>query len=198
MSALLGLMCIASGVFAARMAHKSYALVLAATYLFQTLAVSMMVATLFNMDLAWYHIAIPVVVAVAVWVMAKLNFLWLWGSLVLVGLILLAGVGMMADSITDVLNVTTVLITYAVTLVATFVLREHGKVLVVGITSGYNLGIGLVLLLMAFWSTSAYDSLFGIGALLVLAGVGAGIYYQYKVDRRLIDGTLGSSAAVGV
>ena len=180
------------------MAHKAYALVLAATYLFQTLAVSVMVSTMFKMDLAWYHVAIPVFLALVVWLMAKLNFLWLWGSLSLVGLILLAGVGTMADSVADVVNVTTVMVTYLVALVATFILRKHGKVLVIGITSGYNLGVGLVLLLMAFWSASAYDSLFVIGALLVLAGVGAGIYYQYKIDRRLIDGTLGSSPGVSV
>jgi hypothetical protein len=195
MSIVLGLICIASGLLSARMAYKSYALVLAVTYLFQTLAVSVVTASVFEMDFTWYHVAIPVIIAVIVWIMSKLNFLWLWGSLTLVGLILLASIGMMADTITDVVTVPTVLITYAIALLTAFVLRKHGRVLTVGITSGYNVGMGLILVLMAVWSSDAYGSLFVTGALLVLAGVGAGIYYQYKVDRRLIDSVLSNSTS---
>jgi hypothetical protein len=87
------------------------------------------------------------------------------------------------------------LITYAIALLTAFVLRKHGRVLTVGITSGYNVGMGLILVLMAVWSSDAYGSLFVTGALLVLAGVGAGIYYQYKVDRRLIDSVLSNSTS---
>lgn len=192
--ALNGLICIACGVFASRYAFKSYALVLAGTYLFQTLAIALMSAALMGFEVGTLTLVIPLVIAIAVWITAKLNFLWLWGSLTLVGLIIFAGIAYtILDSPADAISAGPIGAVYGLALIATIILRKHGRVLIVGISSGYNVGIGLVLLSMLAVPSSAYETLIMLSVLVILGAVAAGIYYQYKIDRRLLEGVATAS-----
>lgn len=187
--ALTGVISVLCGIYAARNAYKSYALVLAGTYLFQTLAIAMVISSMFGLEVGKWHFIIPIILAVVVWLMARLSFLWLWGSLTFVGLIILAGLGgTLADDITEVVNIKTIGVVYLVGLIAAFVLRKNARVLTVAVTTGYNVGAGLLLVLMALVSFDEVETYSIVSTLFILAGVAAGIYYQYKVDRRLLDG----------
>jgi hypothetical protein len=188
MTTLTGLICILGGVVTAMNAHRAYAMVLAATFFCQSIALSVVMSALFKIDLTYWHVLVPLILAIVVYLMARLVVLWLWGAFTLVGLILLAGIGLsVASNIQDVVNVTTVGITYLLGLVAAIALKKHGKVLTIAVTSGYNVGIGLITIILSLVTVSSGETFALLIALFVLLGVIAGVYYQYKVDRRLLE-----------
>ena len=190
-AAITGIFCVVCGVFAARLAHKSYALVVAGTYLLQMLALGIVASAVMGIEITMWHFIVPTILAFIVFLTAKLTFLWLWGTLSLVGIILLGLIGSMvsADNIANVVNVKTLVLTYILALIGAIILRKHGRVLVVAITSGYNVGIGAVLMMMLAIDISDLSTIVLLMmAALVLLGVAGGIYYQYRIDRRLLDG----------
>lgn len=186
---ITGVICIFCGVYAARNAHKSYGLVLAGTYLFQSLAIAILISALMKADLTIWTFAIPLALGVFVYLAARLNFLWLWGSITLVCLVILSGIGgLSGEKIGKVISIETIGLCYLIGLIAAIVLRKHGRVLVVAISSGYNVGVGLLVILLAILDLKKFEDIGPLMFVIVLAGISAGIYYQYKVDRRLIDG----------
>lgn len=197
MLVVTGIVCILAGVYAAKNAYKAYALVLAGTYYFQTTAIVLLVSALMRIDVSILSFVIPLVLAGIVWMAARLNFLWLWGSLTFVCMVILAGIGgISGEKIAKIITIETVGLCYLVGLIAAFILRKHGRVLVVSITSGYNVGAGLLMILMAVLSVDDFDVIGPLMFVVILSGIAAGIYYQYKIDRRLIDGETAPTTSV--
>jgi hypothetical protein len=189
MLAILGIVCVLSGIAMARLSHKSYAIVLASGYFFVVLAMCVAFVDLLNQSFEWYYIAGSVAVGAIVWLAAKASFLWLWSSIWMLCLALLLGIDAMVES--SIISGMTVMIVFAVSLIMAILLRKHASVLVVAISSGYDVGIGLTLVLLAFLDSASYSTALTASAGIVLASVLAGIYYQYGIDRRLLEKSIG-------
>lgn len=185
---LIGLICILGGLVTATQAHRAYAAVLAGTYLCQTIALSVIMSMIMDVDITYWNFLIPAIIALIAYIMAKLVFLWLWGSLTLVGFVILGTLAMnVSNDPGDVITIATVGITFAVGLIGAIILRNHGKVITIGISSGYNVGIGIASILFAIISLKEAELLSLLMSVAVLGGVAVGIFYQYKVNRKLID-----------
>lgn len=117
---------------------------------------------------------------------------WFFGTILicLPFIIIYDAVGLEGDRIVK----STVYISMAISLVATIILRRHLKVIIVGISSGYSLGLGLagIISYKLFQSGNILDAL-ALPGILVLIGIIAGILFQYlyiaKKDPSLIDPT---------
>lgn len=88
----------------------------------------------------------------------------------------------------------TVYISMAVSLVATIIFRRHLKAIIIGISSGYSLGLGLAGIVSAelFKSGNILDAL-ALPGVLVLTGIVGGLLFQYiyiaKRNPELLDPT---------
>ena len=62
-AAITGIFCVVCGVFAARLAHKSYALVVAGTYLLQMLALGIVASAVMGIEITMWHFIVPTILA---------------------------------------------------------------------------------------------------------------------------------------
>lgn len=183
------LFCIASGVIAARFAHKAYGLVLGGMYTAQLLALLVMADGIFHIGFPTWIYALPLIGGLLVWAASRMNFLWLWGSMTSVGWTVLIAIGLMIDEPASMIGPKTMAIPLLGGLLAAIVLRKHGRVIIVGTATGLNVGSGLLLLAIAVLGLNEPRVLGYLAGLLPMIGVAGGLYYQYKIDRRLLLGT---------
>ncbi|MCO6466864.1 MAG: hypothetical protein J5I53_09635 [Bradyrhizobiaceae bacterium] len=198
---LVGLLCIAVGVIAARVAHRAYALTLAGASTGQILVVGFLAISLMGeLDSKVTMIIIGVALAAGLitWVTSRLKFLWLWSSLcmlllfIVIGIMTLTGVDISRE-LAD-MAIWIMLGCFVASLGATFFLRAYAAPLIVGISTGINVGVGLgfVVIAILFKSDAIHkrdliDVLPYVTILLALACIGAGIFYQLKIDTRLLE-----------
>jgi hypothetical protein len=69
-------------------------------------------------------------------------------------------------------------------LVPVIIFRKSIKLILVGIISGTNAVLGLLLILFSVAPTSSYEILSKLTSILYLAGAGFGIYFQFKLYER--------------
>ena len=79
------------------------------------------------------------------------------------------------------INSTTSLISAIAAAVPVFIYRKEIKLVLIGLMSGTNLILGIMILLFTLSPISFYASLSKLSSLLYLLGTAAGIYFQFKL-----------------
>ena len=75
-------------------------------------------------------------------------------------------------------------ITAIAAVIPVFIFRKEIKVVLVGLMSGTNLAIGVILLLISLSPMSFYESIYKISSVLYLLGAAIGVYFQFKLYER--------------
>lgn len=75
-------------------------------------------------------------------------------------------------------------ITAIAAVIPVFIFRKEIKVVLVGLMSGTNLAIGVILLLISLSPISFYESIYKISSVLYLLGAAIGVYFQFKLYER--------------
>lgn len=191
----ISLVSICAAVAITLYAHKAYALITTLTLTIQIVAlVAMLDATIMSGLLAseyvWIFVAIFFVGTY--FTLKVLYWLWLWWCFTLAAWLLLFSV---LDTETLVSSIKVLLGLVAVVgIVGTILMRHYARVVVVSVAAGMNLYTGIAILLIPVLFLDSIQTWGYVNLFVMLAGVGAALYYHLKMDRRLLEKYSDSSA----
>jgi len=162
----------------ARYARNKFALTLAGSYLLSALAVAAYISVAFSYNLMSSSIywVFSIVLALLIYFLSNpLRYLiaWFFALLILILVVILPF---------DVkINPTTSFIVSIIAAIPVYVFRNEIKWVLVGLMSGTNLALGIMILLFTISPLSMFETLSKISSLLYLSGAIAGVYFQFKL-----------------
>jgi len=162
----------------ARYARDKFALTLSGSFLFSSVAIASYISLAFNYDLLssniyWGFVAF---FAIMIYFLSNpLRYIIAWFfTLLIITMVFILPLNLKINS-------TTALISAIAAVVPVYVYRKEIKLVLIGLMSGTNLTLGIMILLFSLSPISLYESLGRISALSYLLGAVAGVYFQFKL-----------------
>jgi hypothetical protein len=161
-----------------RYARIKFALTLAGSFLLSAVAVAAYTSVAFNYNImsSSFYWGFVIVFALLIFFLSNpLRYVIAWLFAVLI--ILLVAILPFDIKITSTISA----IVAIAAAVPVFIFRKEIKWVLVGLMSGTNLALGVMILLFSLCPISSYSILSKISSLLYLCGAAAGIYFQFKL-----------------
>jgi len=172
------LLAIFNAYLIARYARDKYALTLSGSYLFSSVAIASYISVAFNYDLltSSYYWGFVIVCTIMIYFLSNLLryfIAWLFSLLIITMVVILP--------LELTINSTTSLISAIAAAIPVYIYRNEIKLVLIGLMSGTNLILGIMILLFKLSPISFYESLSKLSSLLYLLGTASGVYFQFKL-----------------
>jgi hypothetical protein len=162
----------------ARYARNKFALTLSGSFLLSAFAIASYFSIAFKYNLMSSGIYWGIIVVTALLIFFLSNPLrhfitWLFVLMILILVVILP--------FEIKINQTTSLIISIIAAIPVYIYRNEIKWILVGLMSGINLAMGLLILLYTISPLSMFSVLTKVSSLLYLSGATAGVYFQFKL-----------------
>lgn len=162
----------------ARYARDKFALTLAGSFLLSAIAIAsyFSIAFKYNMMSSGIYWGIVIVFALLIFFLSNplRHFItWFFALIILILVFILP--------FEIKINQTTSLLISIIAAIPVYIYRNEIKWILVGLMSGTNLAMGVLILLYAVSPISMYNLLTKVSSLLYLSGAALGVYFQFKL-----------------
>lgn len=162
----------------ARYARNKFAVTLAGSFLLSAFAIASYFSIAFKYNLMSSGIYWGVVIVFALFIFFLSNPLrhfitWFFALIILILVVILP--------FEIKINQTTSILFSIIAAIPVYIYRNEIKLVLVGLMSGTNLAMGLLILLYTISPLSMFSVLTKVSSLLYLSGAAAGVYFQFKL-----------------
>jgi hypothetical protein len=162
----------------ARYARNKFALTLSGSFLLSAFAIASYCSIAFKYNIMSSGIYWGIIIVLALLIFFLSNPLrhfitWFFALMILILVVILP--------FEIKINQTTSLVISIIAAIPVYIYRNEIKWILVGLMSGTNFAMGILILMYSLCPISMFQSLSKLSSILYLAGAAAGIYFQFKL-----------------